>query len=80
MSAGKQTPNGRVSGGAGPGVPTCPTCPFLLKDKQYPGWGWCQHSKNIVHGEGWTNGFTPSQSPDGSCELHPERAAAEAQQ
>lgn len=66
----------RISGGAPSGMPTCPTCPHLAKDKGHPGWGWCTELQNRVVTDGWVNGFTPSQSPSGSCNLHPERAVA----
>jgi hypothetical protein len=65
----------RISGGASSGTPTCSTCPHLDKDKSNPGWGWCNAPQNRVMDKGWVNGFTPSQSPSGSCELHPERTA-----
>jgi hypothetical protein len=65
----------RISGGASAGTPTCPSCPHLLKDKAHPGWGWCGAPQNRVNAPGWVNGFTPSQSPSGSCNLHPQRAA-----
>jgi hypothetical protein len=68
---------GRISGGATAGTPTCPSCPHLLKDKRHPGWGWCDapqnRAMNRVTDKGWVNGFMPSQSPSGSCNLHPER-------
>ena len=63
----------RVSSGALAHWPTCGTCPSLKPDLQYPGWGWCGHPNNIVP-HGGRAGFTPSQSPTGSCELHPARA------
>lgn len=66
----------RISGGAGDSTPKCPSCPFVKPDQKHPGWGWCDHPRNRVYDGGWPNGFTPSQSPSGSCELHPERAAA----
>lgn len=65
---------GRVSIGAPSGTPRCPSCEHLTADQKYPGWGWCSHPQNRVYGVGWPNGFTPSQSPTGSCALHPERA------
>lgn len=65
----------RISGGAPAGTPTCPNCPHLLKDKKYPGWGWCNAQENRVMDKGWVNGFAPSQSPSGSCNLHPERTS-----
>lgn len=67
------TASNRISGGAPNGMPTCPSCPYLRHDKKHPGWGWCDHPDNRVQDKGWVNGFTPSQSPTGSCELHPER-------
>ena len=67
--------HGRISGGAVDGTPVCPTCHYLLPDKNYPGWGWCGNAQNRVFVIDWPNGFTPSQSPDGSCELHPARVA-----
>jgi hypothetical protein len=57
-------------------TPTCPTCPFLLHDRLYSGWGWCSAPQNRVHTDHWPEGFTPSQSPSGTCNLHPERAKA----
>jgi hypothetical protein len=68
----------RVSGGAADGTPTCPTCPHLVHDKEYPDWGWCYHPQNRVHAKGWPGGFTPSQSPSGSCDLHPNATATDA--
>lgn len=69
------TSSSRISGGAPNGTPMCPTCPFQKGDGKYPGWGWCTHPRNRVYSEGWPNGFTPSQSPSGSCEFHPLRNA-----
>lgn len=65
----------RISGGAPAHWPMCGTCPSMKHDAQYPGWGWCQHPNNIVPHQGRTVGFTPSQSPTGTCDLHPARAA-----
>ena len=65
----------RISNGAPAHWPMCGTCPHMKQDAQYPGWGWCQHPKNMVPHVGREVGFTPSQSPSGSCELHPQRAA-----
>lgn len=64
----------RISGGSR-GVPLCPSCAHLIADKAHPGWGWCGHPSNRVEDPGWVNGFTPSQSPTGSCGLHPLRIA-----
>lgn len=66
----------RISGGASINTPACPTCPHLAHDKAHPGWGWCNAPANRVFSEGWVNGFTPSQSPTGTCNLHPKRIAA----
>lgn len=68
--------NDRISGGALRGTPTCPTCPHLNKDDKHTGWGWCAAPQNRVFSASWPQGFTPSQSPSGTCNLHPERAAA----
>lgn len=69
------TPNSRISGGASDSTPKCQTCPHRLADNEYPGWGWCGHPQNRVYADGWVRGFPPSQSPSGTCELHPDRAA-----
>lgn len=66
----------RISGGRQSHSESCPTCPHLKHDAAYPGWGWCSRPENRVYAEGWPLGFTPSQSPSGSCNLHPVRAAA----
>jgi hypothetical protein len=66
----------RISGGAGSGYPQCQTCVHRTPDSKHPGWGWCCHPSNRVYADGWPQGFTPSQSPDGTCLLHPVRAAA----
>lgn len=79
MSAGKHTPNGRVSMMAPAGTPLCDTCPNLKRASDRDG-GWCQHASNRVVTDGWPQGFTPSVAWDGSCELHPERAATGGQQ
>jgi hypothetical protein len=63
----------RISGGAATYTPTCPSCPYLNRDARHPGWGWCNAPQNRVFTEGWPNGFTPSQSPTGTCNLHPQR-------
>ena len=65
----------RISGGATAGTPMCPSCPHLRRDHKFNGWGWCGHSDNRVYSNAWPDGFTPSQSPTGSCDLHPERAS-----
>lgn len=69
-------PNDRISGGANSSMPACPTCAHRVADAAHPGWSWCGHPSNRVYADGWPNGFTPSQSPSGTCSLHPERVAA----
>ena len=70
-----ETDTGRISMGAGNSTPQCSTCTFRAPDPKYPGWGWCGHPSNRVFVEGWPLGFTPSQSPSGTCRLHPDLAA-----
>jgi hypothetical protein len=69
---------GRISMGAGNSTPQCSTCAHRAPDAQYPGWGWCAHPSNRVFVEGWPLGFTPSQSPSGTCRLHPAIATTAA--
>lgn len=67
----------RISMMAPAGTPVCDTCRFLDRASNRHG-GWCSHPSNRVPpSEGWPIGFPPSQSWNGSCELHPERAAQE---
>lgn len=65
--------NNRISMGAGHSTPRCPSCPSFQSSAT--GWGWCQDSRNRVFSDGWPLGFTPSMSPSGTCDLHPERVA-----
>lgn len=65
----------RISGGRPSHNESCPTCPNLQRDSGHPGWGWCTAPENRVYSAAWPQGFTPSQSPSGSCNLHPARAA-----
>jgi len=67
----------RIRGVAPSGAPTCQTCPHLLHDKKHTGWGWCDAPQNRVVSPGWSHGFTPSQSPTGTCKLHPALATPE---
>ena len=73
-------PNDRISGGAASGTPTCPTCIHRTSNPSNAAWGWCTHPSNRVFAEGWPQGFTPSQSPDGTCTLHPARKAGDGEQ
>lgn len=72
------TDTGRISMGAVASTPQCPTCTFRAPDSKHPGWGWCSHPSNRVFAKGWPLGFTPSQSPSGTCRLHPAIAATAA--
>jgi hypothetical protein len=69
-------PNERISMGANHHTPCCPTCVHRTANGS-GGWSWCSHPSNRVYAEGWPQGFTPSQSPSGTCLLHPARAPGE---
>jgi hypothetical protein len=47
----------------------CFDCIFLIKGEGRSG-GWCRHSANRVPPmQGWPDGFTPSVSDTGGCDL-----------
>lgn len=62
-----------VSGGRNPNIElTCgfPVCGYLDQGSNRNG-GWCKHPDNRVPPcSGWPNGFTPSVSSTGGCDLH----------
>lgn len=60
-----------VSGGRNPNCErVCQTCQWLHHDPARDG-GWCRNSLNRVPPQsGWPNGFTPSVSSTGGCNLH----------
>jgi hypothetical protein len=57
-----------VSTGRNPNLePVCGTCPHFTHG------GWCSHPTNRVPPmKGWPQGFTPSMSIHGGCDLHPD--------
>ena len=61
-----------ASGGRSPNwQQTCdyPKCRWLTKGKDRDG-GWCDHPENrIPPSKGWPDGFTPSVSSTGGCDL-----------
>lgn len=61
------------SGGRNPNWQlTCYTCAYLIRGTNRDG-GWCGHGANRVPPmQGWPNGFTPSVSSTGGCDLHSE--------
>ena len=56
---------------------TCGSCSWLEKaDSRHDG-GWCSHSNNRVDPQsGWPDGFKPSVSSTGGCDLHPNNDPA----
>ena len=76
---GEMRENNFVSGGRNPNWErTCFDCLFLDKGKDRSG-GWCQHPANRVSPmPGWPDGFTPSVSDTGGCDLQ-RRAGEQAQ-
>lgn len=67
--------NNRISMGANQSTPCCPTCAHRIPNGA-GGWSHCGHPSNRIYTDGWPNGFTPSMSPSGTCELHPRRSAS----
>lgn len=60
-----------VSGGLNWHKPHCGKCIFLVEDSQYSmSGGWCGHDGNRIYTEDWPQGFTPSVSYYGGCNLH----------
>ena len=62
-----------ASGGRNPNwQQTCdyPKCRWLTKSNDRSG-GWCEHPENRVPpSKGWPDGFTPSVSSTGGCDLY----------